>query len=81
MYLNKDIHQTGSKIALFLCKISLWNFMEHIDILFLFERASKTAVTVEARFFIMSLDIRKKFIERSMSQKSGIFSDICPFLY
>ena len=51
---------------------------------FLFERASKTADTVRARLFLMSLFIRKKSIERSMSQKtawkygkSGIFVLFC----
>jgi hypothetical protein len=44
------------------------------------ERASKTTGAVRARFSIMSLDIRKKFIERSKmlenTKKVGICSNI-----
>jgi hypothetical protein len=54
-----------------------WN----IDFLFLLESASKTTGAVSARFFIMSLDIRKKFIERSMSQKTAWKSGICSNIY
>jgi hypothetical protein len=71
MCLKEDIHQTRVEkeyfsSARFLCGSSL-----KYRYFFLFQRASKTAGAVRARFFIMLFDIRKKFIERSMSQKTA----------